>query len=174
MKFEIKFDEEIYKKQILLLCELAYGKEITFYKNSNYLGFVLLFIGSILIYKRPSFFGVAILIFALGNLVPYYIKFFKRKSLLKRLEKEKKEIIKVYNQNPITKWEFLEKTFNFSDFSGSTILDWEDFRAYKIIDETIFMFTKVDNPYILSKIEVGKENFEKIIELLKDKIKTSS
>jgi hypothetical protein len=174
MKFEIKFEEEIYKKQMLLLSELAYRREIIFYKNSNYLGFGLLFMGSMIIYQRANFFGVALILFALINLIPFYIKFFKRKSLLKKLEKESKDIIYFYNQNPISKWEFLEETFSFSDFKGNIILNWEDFKAYTILDETIFMFTKTDNPYILSKIEIGKENFEKIIVLINDKIKTSS
>ncbi|MBS4039674.1 MAG: hypothetical protein KGZ81_03650 [Flavobacteriales bacterium] len=174
MKFEIKFNEEIYLKQIQLLYDLAYSKEISFYKNSNYVGFSLLAVGVIILYEKPSFFGVALLIFALVNLIPFYTKFYKRKSLLRKLDIEKKATIAFYNQNPLSQWEFSENTFKYVDINGEVSLDWKEFKTYEIIDETIFMFTKSDNPYILGKVEIGEENFEKITELIDNKIKTSS
>ncbi|UOK42110.1 MULTISPECIES: hypothetical protein [Flavobacterium] len=174
MKFEIKFNEEIYTKQLQLLYDIAYSNEITYYKKSNYIGFALLFVSLILLYNKPNFFAFALLCFAFGNLIPYYVKFFKRKSLLKRLNKEKQETINLYNKNPISTWEFFDNSFKYSDFQGDFNLEWKDFAAYKIIDETIFLFTKTDKPFIFGKIEIGKENYEKIIELVESKIKTSS
>ena len=173
MKFEIKFDEEIYRKQIQLLYNLAYDKEIRYNKHSNYLGYFLFFIGILVMCQRQYFFGLVLLMFSLWNLIPYYIKFFKQYFLLKRLNEEKKGIISIYSENPITKWELSESTFKFSDFNGENFLKWTDFKAYTVINETIFMFTKTDNPYILDKSEIGNENFESIVELIKEKIKTS-
>ena len=45
MKIELQFNEQIYKKQMELLYEMGYGKKKTYIKNSNYLGFVFVFIG---------------------------------------------------------------------------------------------------------------------------------
>ncbi|MCK8143430.1 hypothetical protein MW871_16180 [Flavobacterium sp. I-SCBP12n] len=56
MKFEIQYDKDIYNKQMDLLFDLACKPKKEYYKNSQYLGFVLLIIGSILFFDRPSFF----------------------------------------------------------------------------------------------------------------------
>ena len=49
-------------------------------------------------------------------------------------------------------------------------LNWKEFLIYIIKEDNLVMFTKDYEPFILSEIEVGKDNFKKIIDFISKKI----
>lgn len=173
INIEVKFNEKIYCNQIELLYNLAYSKEIKYNKGSNYLGLILLIIAFAFLYRGFNLFGLWILLSSLINFVPHYLKLYKRKSILKKLDREKKETIAFYNENPITQWLFSESSFVYTDSNNEINLTWNEFKTYTIVDETIILFTNQDIPFILSSIEVGSDYFNSIIELVKKKIPLS-
>jgi hypothetical protein len=56
MRFEIEFDKDIYNKQMDLLFDLAWKRKKDYYKNAQYSGVILIFIGVLLIFtvKREN------------------------------------------------------------------------------------------------------------------------
>lgn len=171
MKFELKFDTQIYNKQMDLLFELVWQKKKVYYRNSQYFGFFLLIIVIIiLIFDKPSLFSLAIIVFSLGILIPYYYYFFKIKSDFKKLEIIKTSEIKKVNEQNSTFWEFTEKSLILENSEDLRELNWKEFLIYIIKEDNLVMFTKDYEPFILSEIEVGKDNFKKIIDFISKKI----
>jgi hypothetical protein len=170
MKFNLKFDVEVYNKQMDLLFNLAWKKKKEYYKNSHYLGFILLIITVILILDRPSFFYFGIAFFSLGILIPYFYYYFKIKSQYKKIETAKAlEIEMLQNQNEIS-WEFTNSSLIMRSSQGERELNWNEFLTHFEKEDNLFMITKTYEPFILGKIEVGKDNFKVIVDFVSTKI----
>ena len=169
MKLELNFNESVYRKQMKLLYNLGFGKKIEYYKNSHYLGFVLLITGIWLINSNQNF-GYALIVFALGVLIPYFILYFKNKKVLKGLVFEQDNFVSIYNQNPKVFLELTETEFKYIDYNGERVFNWEDFLTYCIVEENIFLFTKNYEPYIIGKDEAGYDNYKDILLLIESKL----
>lgn len=76
MKFELTFDKEIYNKQMDLLFDLGWRRKTAYYKNAQYLGAILIFIGIAMICTRPNLFGFWFNSFWLVESYSIYILFF--------------------------------------------------------------------------------------------------
>ncbi|MCO6164067.1 hypothetical protein [Flavobacterium sp. NRK F7] len=170
MKLELNFNESIYRKQMELLYNSGFGKNVEYYKNSHYLGFVLLIIGICSIINGQNF-GYALIVFALGVLIPYFIFYFKNRKVLKNLVFEQDNIVSIYTQNPKVILEFTETEFKYKDYNNERDFNWTDFLTYNIIEDNIFLFTKNYEPYIIGKEEAGEENYENILLLIESKLK---
>lgn len=170
MKLELNFNESIYRKQMELLYNSGFGKNVEYYKNSHYLGFVLLIIGICSIINGQNF-GYALIVFALGVLIPYFIFYFKNRKVLKNLVFEQDNIVSIYTQNPKVILEFTETDFKYKDYNNERDFNWADFLTYNIIEDNIFLFTKNYEPYIIGKEEAGEENYENILLLIESKLK---
>ncbi|MBF04537.1 MAG: hypothetical protein CMP76_14725 [Flavobacterium sp.] len=170
MKLELNFNESIYRKQMELLYNSGFGKNVEYYKNSHYLGFVLLIIGICSIINGQNF-GYALIVFALGVLIPYFIFYFKNRKVLKNLVFEQDNIVSIYTQNPKVILEFTETEFKYKDYNNERDFNWADFLTYNIIEDNIFLFTKNYEPYIIEKEEAGEENYENILLLIESKLK---
>jgi hypothetical protein len=169
MKLELNFSESVYRKQMELLYNSGFGKNLKYYKNSHYLGFILLIIGIWSINNGQNF-GYALIVFALGVLIPYFILYFKNMKVLKNLVLEQDNIVSIYTQNPKVFLELTETEFKYTDYNNERVFNWEDFLTYSIIEENIFLFTKNYEPYIIGKDEAGKENYENILLLIESKL----
>lgn len=169
MRLELKFDETIYRKQMNLLFEMSYGKKITYYKNSNYLGFGLIILGVLAIIGKGNI-GYAFIMFGLGMLIPYYTFHFKQKKLKRRLETEQTQIIAYYKENPNASFVFNENGIVFSDHYGNKIINWQDFHFLLEKEENIFLITKEFSPYTFGKSEVGSENYNLAINFIESKL----
>jgi hypothetical protein len=170
MKVELKFDPEIYNSQINVLFDLAWKNKISYYKNSQYLGFLLIALGSISFYQpHSSFFSIAIVIFGLGIIIPYFYQYFKVKSVYKQLEIQKAEEIKSY-ENQICTFEFTEEYLISTFQNTETKISWGDFIKYIVEKKNIFIITKNYHPVILGELEVGEQNFENIKSFVAGKI----
>lgn len=174
MKFEVQFDEGIYNKQMDLLFDLAYKNKISYYKNAQYLGAILITLGVFLIYSRPNIFGLGyvFIIFGFSNLLPFIYYYFKIKSNYKKFdiakskEIESNEVVEKFNL------EFTDKSFIINSGRDLKSIDWTEFILCLIKEENLFLITKDHDPYIIGKIEVGEVGFDKIVAFIKQKIKT--
>ncbi|WP_163410957.1 MFS transporter [Flavobacterium ajazii] len=172
MKFELNFDKDIYNQQMDLLFDLAWKRKIKYYKNSQYLGFLLIILGAALIYNRPNIFGIGyvFIFFGLTNLIPFVYHYFKIKSTYRKFNAAKKSEIEINKEVKDFSWEFTEEAFVINVGNQFKALPWEEFTIYLIKDDNIILITKDYQPYILGEIEVGKENFKMIISFVQNKI----
>ncbi|MEM0576881.1 hypothetical protein [Flavobacterium polysaccharolyticum] len=165
MKFELKFDEDIFRNQMDLLRDLAWKDKIVYYKNSHFLGIFLFIIGCMLFYERPNLLGITFIIFSLGILIPYIYYYFKIKSSYKGFEAAKIKEIEA-NKNLIFHWEFTEQCLIEKVLDYERVFNWDDFIVYLIRDNNLLLITKNHESMILGEVEVGKENFEEIIDFV--------
>ena len=170
MKFKLQFDKEIYKKQMDLLFEIAWKEKIAYYKNSNYFGLMLVAIGLLLLLERTSFFGVAFIIFGLGILIPYFYYFFKIKKEYNGIENLKKMKIETL-ENLDEEWEFTEEGLIIKFQENERIFEWNEFVAYFVKKNNLFLITEKHEPIILDEIEVGEENFNALLNFIEHRIK---
>ena len=170
MKFQLKFDKDVYNQQMDLLFDLAWKRKKEFYRNSQYFGFILLIIGCALIFERPSFFNFAIIIFGLSILIPYFYYYFKIKSIYKKLETEKAIQIEAAKKHNTIFWEFTETCLIMESEELKKKLNWEEFIIHLVKENNLLMITKSYEPYVLGETEVGKDNFKMIVDFVNAKI----
>jgi hypothetical protein len=172
MKFELVFDKDIYSKQMDLLFDLAWKRKIAYYKNSQYLGLILMVIGSTMIYNRPNIFGFGyvLVFFGLSNLLPFIYYYFKIKSEHKKINALRLEEIEINENLKNFAFEFTNKSFIMSSGENSMDIDWQEFLMHLVKDDNLILITKQYQSYILGEIEVGEENFKKIISFVEAKI----
>lgn len=172
MKFELVFDKDIYNKQMDLLFDLAWKRKITYYKNSQYLGLILIVIGSAMIYDRPNIFGggYVLIFFGLSNLLPFVYYYFKIKLNYKKIENAKKEEIEFSKGVKKISLEFTEAAFIMSVENQVKTILWEEFVTCLIKEDNVILITKDYQPYILGESEVGEEKFQKIISFVETKM----
>ncbi|MBF4470985.1 MULTISPECIES: hypothetical protein [Flavobacterium] len=172
MKFEIDFDENIYRKQMDLLFDLGWKKKTDFHRYSQYLGVLLIVIGISLLYDNPNRFmgGLFFLFIGLYNLLPFIYYYFKVKSVHKKFEIAKVKEVKFLKDNKKAIIEFTEKSFIMKVGDNTAVLDWEKFTLYLVKEDNLILVAKNYEPYILDKLEVGEINFEKIISFIHERI----
>jgi hypothetical protein len=110
MKFELVFNKEIYNQQMNLLFDLAWKRKILYYKNSQYLGSILIFIGVIMIFNRPSLFGFVLIVFGLSILIPFVYYYFKIKSDYKKIDLAKIKESEINEDLKDSIFEFTERS----------------------------------------------------------------
>ncbi|WP_291145746.1 hypothetical protein [Flavobacterium sp. UBA7680] len=174
MKFELEFDKDIYNKQMDLLFDLNWKKKKDYYKNSQYLGLVLIIIGIALIYKRPNIFGIGygFVFFGLSNLLPFIYYYFKIRSFYKRMEDVKVKEINDFHYLKYMNLEFTENALITTSGDHFNLIQWSELMHYIVRENNLILITKNYQPFILGEIEVGSENFEKIISFVKAKFET--
>ena len=173
MKFEISFDKDIYNKQMDLLFDLAWKRKKSYYKNSQYLGVALIIIGVLLIFNRPNIFGLGyvFLFFGLSNFLPFVYYYFKMKSDFKKMNILRLKEIEINEELNEFTFEFNDNAFLMSSGEHLISIEWEEFLTHLIKENNLVLITKDYQSYILDEIEVGKENFQKIVSFVEKKIK---
>jgi len=169
MRIEIPFNEEVSRKQLQMLHDLAWKNKKYYWKNSIYLGLFFTLLGIAIVYGKSNL-GYLFVFLGIIQLIGFFVYHYKSETLHRKLFEEFEAGKNTYIENPLSIWEFSENDLKFSLGKNSVSIVWGDFKTFKIIDNVIFIFTKTNQPYILSKEEVGDENFEKIVEVISHKI----
>jgi hypothetical protein len=174
MKYELVFDEVVYNNQMDLLFDITWKRKILYYKNSQYLGVLLLLVGAALIYNRSNIFGIGyvFLFFGLSNFVPFVYYYFKIRSQYKKFESAKIRDNESFKDVKIATLELTEKSWIMNVENNIIVTDWENFAAHLVKEDNLILITKDYQPYILGEIEVGVENFRQIISFVEEKIKS--
>lgn len=172
MKFKISFDENIYNKQMDLLFDIAWQRKKDYYKNSQYLGIVLIVIGILLILKRPNIFGIGymFLFFGLSNFMPFVYYSFKIKKEYKKLNTAKIEEIEILKQYQDVSLELNDEAWIITAEGNSKRVNWDEFVTWVVKEENLIIITKDYMPYILGMAEVGSVHFEEITSFVKTKV----
>lgn len=176
MKYELVFDEVVYNNQMDLLFDITWKRKISYYKNFQYLGALLIVTGVALIYNRPNIFGIGyfLLIFGLSNFIPFVYFYLKIKSQYKKFESAKIKYNDSFKDVESATLELTEKSW-IMNFENHTIFtDWENFSVHFVKKDNLILITKDYRPYILGEIEVGTENFQQIIFFVEKKIKVEN
>jgi hypothetical protein len=172
MKFELPFNEQIYKEQIILNFNTAWNKNLKNNKKRLILVVPMILMGVLIIYggNNIGFLFLAIGIHNLINFYEYYSFYKKNKNVFFELvEKEKSNQIEA-NENSI--WEFTEDHFRYKDYKYEAKIKWKAFKSFRVIDKHLFLDLDVGDKsaYTIGETEIGAENFNKLIEFVKLKI----
>ncbi|NHN26534.1 hypothetical protein FIA58_012680 [Flavobacterium jejuense] len=171
MKLELLFDESVYRRQMELLYKLAYERQTTYFKNSHFVGFALLFLGVLAVVGKANI-GYSFMFFGMFVLVPYYYFYFKQNRIKRKFEEERLAIISLYKENPKVTYKFNDVDFKYSDYTSNLIFSWDELLTFIELEENIFFFTKNSEPFIFGKAELGETNYNKLLKLLESKLKT--
>lgn len=173
MKFEIRFDEKLYRKQINLSFNISWEKSLKESKNAAIYALVFIALGIAMLLGNAKL-GYLFLIFGISLIITAIIGLNKYLNAKKGTSKLLEKNIKFFNEKPISIWEFENDYFRFEYFGGDFKFYWNYFKYYDIIDKNILFGTDANSQhFILSECEVGTENFNQIAELLKEKINTT-
>ncbi|CAM4041206.1 hypothetical protein FLAN108750_06970 [Flavobacterium antarcticum] len=170
MRFELQFNEAIYRKQMKLLYDIGYGKKKNYYKYSNYLGFGFVIIGFLTIVSQFHE-GYLFIIVGIYLLISYYHFSFKDKRILQKYEFEQLEVIDVLRNNPNVIFEFNGEGLIYSDYSGELLIKWDEFLNYIEEDENIFLIKKGFQPFCIGKSEIGKDNYYLTLDFIDRNVK---
>lgn len=172
MKFELPFNEQIFKEQITLNFNTAWNKNMKINKKRLIWGVPMILLGVLILYggNNLGFLFLAIGIHYLINFYNYY-SFYKKskKAFFELVEKEKNNQIEA-NENSI--WEFTDDHFRYKDYRYEAKIKWKAFKSFRVIDKNLFLDLDVGNKssYTIGETEIGAENFNTLIEFVKLKI----
>ena len=175
MKFQMPFNEKIYKNETNLLFKIDWNFFLKTNKKRLLIGVSSLLFSFLLFYNEKDsgfiFFAIAIHYFI--NYCNSYHAYENRKL---KYEKKIEELIlsnKKHGENSV--WIF-EGDFFFNSFNGiETKYEWQKFDKFEIIEiiENILItyFYKTDVVgFVLSEEELGKDRFNEIIKFLGTKL----
>ncbi|TRZ42175.1 hypothetical protein [Robertkochia solimangrovi] len=178
MKFEIPFDEQIFKEQMNLNFNTAWNDNLKKNKKQLIWGIPMILLGGLIVYGENylGFLFIAIGLQYLINFLNYNSHYKKTKQKLSELIESEVDGQKKANENCI--WEFNEDHFRYKDYRFEGKIKWESFQKTRVVENNLFMDLNVGYhlSYILGEKEVGTEDFKKITEFVKNKIgnKTSA
>ncbi len=173
MKFEIPFDEKIFREQHKLHFDLAWDKNLKKNKKSIFFGFGFLILGFLILVGKNNlgFLFLAFGLFYILNFYNYYSHYQKRKK--KYFNLIDVEVEKYLEVRTSSIWEFNENNFRYKDYKFEAIINWIAFKGFRLKNDCLFIYLDDDKllSYIIGKEEIGKENFDRVIQLLNKKIK---
>lgn len=173
MKFELPFNEQIFNEQMTLNFNTAWKDNLKKNKKRLIWAIPMILLGGLIIYGENNlgFLFIAIGMHYLINFYDYYSYYKKSKNTFFELvETEKKGQIDA-DENSI--WEFNDDHFGYKDYKYETKIKWEAFNSTRVIDKNLFIDLNVGNnsSYVIGDSELGTENFNKVTEFVKAKVK---
>ncbi|WP_333599900.1 hypothetical protein [Flavobacterium sp.] len=173
MRFEIPFNEKIYRQQVTLNVDLAWQKALKKQDRSAIICLIIFLFGLLIIYGKSN---LGYLFVAMG--MYGFLEFYKIRIAYKKNQKRMQQIvdkeIKIQtaaNENSV--WEFNEEYFGYKDCKYEAKIKWNTFYAYRLVEDQLFLDLSVGihSSYVLGKEEVGEEAFQSILQLVAGKIK---
>lgn len=176
MKFDIPFIKEIYIEQSKLKFDLIWKKIVKKNNHTLIVGIISIAMGSLVMIGKNNI-GIIFIIMGAFFLLQFYkirTVFLKAKNrYFSAVETEAKNQIEA-EQNSI--WEFTDEYFRYKDYKVDYKTNWSVFKSFRIINDNLFLDINAENSssYIVSKKEIGEENFESLVSLVEQKIKKTS
>ena len=173
MKFEIPFDEQIFRNQTTLKFKLAWKEGLKNNRRRLYYGIPSLILGVLILYKGND---IAYLFLGIG--IHYLINFYEYYTYYSRNKKRyfntiKAEIEEQKEVDETSIWEFNEDYFRFKYYKYDTKVKWKSFKRYRLIEDTLFLDLSYvgDSSFIASKSEIEIEDWDRILQFVKEKVK---
>ena len=174
MKFEIPFDESIYKQQIELTFKQSWLHSQAETKKLAIIAIVFVCLGIAILYGDGDI-GKLFLIIGIISLAVFAYRLKRYKKAKNTTQNLMIEAIKVWKTNPISLWEFENDFFRFKFYGGDYKINWDTIKHFEVVENTLFFgFKKNGNYYTLSESEVGKDDFLRIVEFVKQKIEPAT
>jgi hypothetical protein len=173
LKFEIPFNSDIYLNQTELIIRYIYKSYLKDARESLFVGLISILIGiSIIIGK--SFLGIVFVLLGIFYTLKSYPKFqIYNKLVSTSLKKESESFAKVESDFSNGIFEFRADSLKFYDNNISRDIKWIDFKGFKLIKSNLLLILEPDKGdiMIIGESEVGIDNFKKIVEFVKHKLK---
>lgn len=172
MKIEILFNQDIFKKQMLLHFEIVYRHKIEKINRS-----LLLVSLGVLIYI-PLLFIITVakmeVLYTIFLLLLFYTMV-KQKLAYNTVEKKYKdnieaEIKEINSTSQISYLTFDHNNLRWENYKMDVRFKWEAFTNIRCIDTNLFFDIGENHPFIiLGADEIGAENYQALIHILTDK-----
>lgn len=173
MRFEIPFDNKIYKKQIELLFKIEWGDIAKENRKTLFYGIGSLLFSLFILYNEKYLGFLLFFSISLYFLINYYIFFklyTKTKDLIFKNMEEKIIENKEIENNSV--WIF-ENDYFFNSFDGiESKYNWNKFDRFEIIEDTLITYFSKSSAhgFVISIEEIGKEKFDEIIYFIQTKL----
>jgi hypothetical protein len=170
MRFEIPFDEAIYREQTDSMFIRAWKKNNRKIKENFITAIILIALGAVILYGDGNIGGVLIL---MGLFILFYSGrvYLASKDAKKKYAKTIENQIVEYKVNPITVWEFEDGYFRFVNYGGDYKTYWKTFHHLERTGQNLLFGTSSANCYTLSESELSKDTIDSLELFLKEKIK---
>jgi hypothetical protein len=173
LKFEIPFKSDIYLNQTELIIPFIYKPYLKDARESLIVGLISTLIGiSIIIGK--SYLGIVFIILGVFYVVKAYPKFQLYNKLKSTyFEKIKEKVAEVESDFGNGIFEFKDESIKYVDKNITRDIKWTEFKGFKVMDSNLIMPLESEKGdiMIIGENEVGNEDFKKIVEFVKTKLK---
>lgn len=173
MKFDIPFKSEIYLNQVQLMIPIIYKHYFKDARESLIVGILSSLLGIFIILGK-SYLGIVFI----GLGIWFIIKSFPKFKLYKTLKKTHLKITKEKlseNESDLGNgiFEFTKNSLKYIDKLQTRDIKWSEFKSYKIVESNLFLILEQEEGDIMAigENEIGNENFEKVIDFVKTKLK---
>ncbi|QNK78161.1 hypothetical protein H7F37_03505 [Winogradskyella sp. PAMC22761] len=173
MKFEIPFNSDIYLNQTELIIPLIYKPYLKDARESLIVGLISTLIG-ISIIMGKSYLGIVFIVLGIFYIVKAYPKFQLYNKLKSTyFEKIKEKVAEVESDFGNGIFEFKDESIKYVDKNITRDIKWTEFKGFKIKESNLLMLLEPEKGdiMIIGENEIGSENFKKIVELVKTKLK---
>ncbi|QNK78197.1 hypothetical protein H7F37_03700 [Winogradskyella sp. PAMC22761] len=173
MKFEIPFNSDIYLNQTELTIPLIYKPYLKDARESLIVGLISTLIG-ISIIMGKSYLGIVFIVLGIFYIVKAYPKFQLYNKLKSTyFEKIKEKVAEVESDFGNGIFEFKDESIKYVDKNITRDIKWTEFKGFKIKESNLLMLLEPEKGdiMIIGENEIGSENFKKIVELVKTKLK---
>ena len=172
MKVEIRYIEEVFRKQQELAFKLKHGAKMDSYKKSLIPYLLILALGIIAYYNDNYLAYLFILIgtfLVVNNLYGNYFYIKLKRKFRALVDAEAEEYRNV--DEPII-WQLTEKEFIYKDQRMTFKLIWSKFKMFEIVEDTLILhpFQRNFLPFLLDKSEVSSEEFKAIYNFISNKL----
>ena len=173
MKFEIKFDEIIFRRQNDFLFKDEWKDYLNAIKKNLFYAIISLVFSLFLVYNE-KYFGYLVFVFFLIFSIDYYkSRKFYMEVKKKFYENINTTIIQQRETNEKSVWIFKDEYFfnGFNGFEGK--YNWQKFESFKVINDMCIVYINSENKelgFVLSKEEVGVKDFNFIVDFLDKKL----
>lgn len=169
--FKFNFNKDVTEKQL----KLNFSQKWEKYKSDNfhnlYIALPILLLGSFLVYLDSIFKYFILLVgfYFLFKFFYYFNSYFiSKRSYLSIIENHLNKY-----KGTFSTWEFHDDFFKYTSDYEELKYTWTKFEGYRIIEDNLFLdlYEDAGLSFILSKEEIGNENFKKVIAFLKENLK---
>lgn len=172
MRFEISFNENIYREQSKKYFAFIWKDFQSKNKKRLYIIIPYFLLGVSIVYAKSNL-GYLFIVISLFNLYQYYKLYQHHKT-----NKEKyfniveKNILEYSSNDKLSINEFRNDNFYYFDFKMELTINWNLFKKFTVIENDLFLELNdgVFATFFINKEEVGEVEFNKIILFLENKI----
>ena len=172
MIFETPFDEKTYEEQVKLNFGEVWKNNVQKHRKILLLSIGGMLYGLFIVFRKDN---IGFIIFGIGlhyfiNFLNHY--FFYKKNKKKYFNLTQNEIVNENKVKQNTVWNFNQDFFGMKNYKYDVKIKWEAFCSYRIIENHLFLDIepKTGYSYIIGKKEIGAENFDKVLALVKENI----